>query len=62
MSVRRWGRRELRREKKEIVFQEKVGKQVAMHGGARLSVGFMLPHQARIICAGEPAITVDAHE
>eukprot|EP00975_Prorocentrum_lima_P040983 8607158-Prorocentrum_lima.AAC.1 len=44
------------------MFKEKVGKEMAMHGGARLGVSLMLAHQARIIGAGEPAITINAQE
>eukprot|EP00975_Prorocentrum_lima_P058976 12366288-Prorocentrum_lima.AAC.1 len=55
-------RRELRRNKEEVVLEEKVGKEMPMHGGAGLSVGFMLSHQARVVGAGEPAVGINAEE
>eukprot|EP00975_Prorocentrum_lima_P032631 6853418-Prorocentrum_lima.AAC.1 len=62
MSVRRRRRRELRGDEKEVVLQEEVGKKMAVHGGARLRVGFVFTHEPGVISAGEPAVGIDAKE
>eukprot|EP00975_Prorocentrum_lima_P042600 8949495-Prorocentrum_lima.AAC.1 len=62
MSVCRRGCRELRGNKKESLLKEEVGKEMPVRGGAGLGMCLMLPHQARVVNAGEPAVAVNAHE
>eukprot|EP00975_Prorocentrum_lima_P045114 9451173-Prorocentrum_lima.AAC.1 len=60
MGVGRGWRRELRRDKKEVLSQEEVRKEVPMHGGAGLSVGLVPSDKPGVIRAGEPAVGINA--
>eukprot|EP00975_Prorocentrum_lima_P054908 11514147-Prorocentrum_lima.AAC.1 len=62
MSVRRGRGRELRGDEEEVLFQEEVGEEMAMHGGAGLSVGLVFTNEPGVVSAGEPAIGINAYQ
>eukprot|EP00975_Prorocentrum_lima_P042288 8886491-Prorocentrum_lima.AAC.1 len=53
-------RRELRRHKKEVLLEKEMGKEMPVHRGAGLSVGFVFPDEPWVVRAGEPAVGINA--